>query len=97
MLKKLAILAFVIVTTPALAHGTQTQDEWFVNSGRYVNGETPAYDQAPAPRLVMSYKEARNSGRLIEGRSSATTGTWDQAPQGYFSTGRDQMVSATGA
>ena len=107
MLRKLAVLAFITVTTPALAHGIpQTQDEWLVDSGRYLNGETPSYDQAPAynrvmaysaGRQVVAYKESRRPARLIEGRSSATTGAWEQVPQGYFSTGRDQMVSATGA
>jgi hypothetical protein len=107
MLKKIAILAFVTIASPALAHGIpQTQDEWFVNSGRYLNGEVPSYDQAPtsqqvvayaANHQIVAYKEARGHARVIEGRSSATRGMFYEVPQGYFSTGREQMVSALGA
>ena len=97
MLKKIAVLLFVTVASPALAHGIpQTQDEWFVNSGRYLNGETPAYDQASTYRPVVMSREARRPARLIEGRASARATSYD-APQGYFMSGRDQMVMALGA
>jgi hypothetical protein len=67
----------------------QTQDDWYVNSGRYINGQVPSYTQASSHNLFLFVREAR--GQLIERRSGATV------PQGYFSSGRDQMVSATGA
>jgi hypothetical protein len=107
MLKKIVTLAFVTIASPALAHGIpQTQDEWFVNSGRYLNGEVPSYDQAPtyrqlvaysAKHQIVAYKEARRHAQGIEGRSSATLGMFYEVPQGYFSTGREQMVSGLGA
>lgn len=93
MWKKLAILVFVTVATPALA---QT-DEWLVDGGRYLGGQVPSYDQGPAFNRVLDYKAARLPTRLIERRSSAIIGTFDWAPRGDFSTGRDQMVSATGS
>ena len=49
-----ALAAFV---TPALA-----QDEWIVDSGRYVNGQVPAYTQ--------TFHAAR-AQQLIEGRNTA--------------------------
>jgi hypothetical protein len=90
MLNKLAVLAFITVASPTLAQAMpQTQDDWYVNSGRYINGQVPSYTQASSHDLFLFVREAR--GRLIERRSSATI------PQGYFSSGREQMVSATGA
>jgi len=99
MLKKLIVLAFVTVASPALAKGIpQTQDEWFVNSGRYLNGETPSYDQASTYyRPVVAYAGTRRHARLVEGRASAVRGTYYEAPQGYFMNGREQMVMALGA
>jgi hypothetical protein len=98
MLNKLAVLAFITVATPALANGLpQTQDEWLVDSGRYVNGQVPSYGQLPQQNRILAYHETRRGERLIERRSSAPIGAFDSVPQGYFSTGRDQMVSATGA
>jgi hypothetical protein len=94
MLNKLAVLAFITVASPTLAQAMpQTQDDWYVNSGRYINGQVPSYTQAPSNNLFLVVREARGQGqgRLIERRSSATI------PQGYFSSGREQMVSATGA
>jgi hypothetical protein len=98
MLNKLAVLAFITVATPALAHGMpQTQDEWLVDSGRYLNGQVPSYDQAPRFNQVLAYNEARRPDRVIERRSAAPIETYGTVPQGYFSSGREQMVSATGA
>jgi hypothetical protein len=92
MLNKLAVLAFITVASPTLAQAMpQTQDDWYVNSGRYINGQVPSYTQASSPNLFLFVREARGQGQLIERRSGATI------PQGYFSSGRDQMVSATGA
>jgi hypothetical protein len=73
MLKNIAILAFVTLASPALANGLpHTQDEWFVNSGRYVNGSVPSYETQGSfymttntPRLI----ERRNSGYIAHGSS----------------------------
>ena len=92
MLKKLAVLAIVAVATPAVAQAMpQTQDEWFVDSGRYINGQVPSYNQVPSQNLYLAVDGAWRQGRLIERRSSG------YAPQGSFTNGREQMVSATGA
>jgi hypothetical protein len=96
MLKTIAILAFATLASPALAGGLpQTQDEWFVNSGRYLNGETPSYNQAATQKRIVAYAGSQRAMRLIEGRARATTGMSWSFPQS--SSGRDQMVSATGA
>ena len=96
MLKTIAILAFATLASPALAGGLpQTQDEWFVNSGRYLNGETPYYNQAAPQKRFVAYAGSQRSMRMTEGRARATTGMSWSFPQS--STGRDQMVSATGA
>jgi hypothetical protein len=107
MLKKLLTLALVTVASPALAQGLPlTQDEWYVDSGRYLNGDVPSYNQDHTYRQIVdyaathqliAYKETRHAARLIEGRSSAGTGTIYDVPEDYLSTGREQMVSATGA
>ena len=93
MLKKLVVLAIMAVATPAVAQAAplQTQDEWFVNSGRYINGQVPSYNQVPSQNLYLAVDGAWRRGRLIERRSSAFV------PQGYFTSGREQMVSATGS
>jgi hypothetical protein len=62
---KIAAAAALIVAfaTPALA-----QDEWLVDSGRYVNGQVPSYtDQRPS--------FATRTPRLIEGRNAAVVGS----------------------
>ena len=92
MLKKLAVLAIMAVATPAVAQAMpQTQDEWFVNSGRYISGQVPSYNQVPSQNLYLAVDGAWRRDRLIERRSSAFV------PQGYFTSGREQMVSATGS
>jgi len=92
MLKKLAVLAIMAVATPAVAQAMpQTQDEWFVNSGRYINGQVPSYNQVPSQNLYLAVDGVRRQGRLIERRSGA------YVPQGYFTSGREQMVSAAGS
>jgi hypothetical protein len=91
MLNKLAVVALITVASPALAQAMpQTQDDWYVNSGRYINGQVPSYTQAPSENLFLVVGGSRRQARLIEGRYSATV------PQGYFSSGREQMVGATG-
>lgn len=93
MLKNIAILAFVTLASPALANGLpHTQDEWFVNSGRYLNGQIVSYS-APSQKQIVAYAGPRQA-RLIERRASATVGVWS-FPQGL--SGREQMVSAIGA
>lgn len=93
MWNKVAALTFMVVAMPALAQAMpQTQDEWLVDSGRYIAGQVPSYDQ------VASYHQVRYAGRLIEGRNSATVGKRRSAdPEGSFSSDREQMVSATGS
>src|SRR5262249_30488223 len=93
-LKNIAILAFVTLASPALANGLppHTQEEWFVNSGRYLNGQIVSYP-APSQKQIVAYAGSRHE-RLIERRTSATTGMWS-IPQGF--SGREQMVSATGS
>jgi hypothetical protein len=91
MLNKLAVVALITVASPALAQAMpQTQDDWYVNSGRYINGQVPSYTQAPSHNLYLAVGETRRQGRLIEGRYSAA------GPQEYFFSGRDGMVNATG-
>ena len=92
MLKKLVVLAIMAVAAPAVAQAMpQTQDEWFVNSGRYISGQVPSYNQVPSQNLYLAVDGGWRRGRLVEGRSSAFV------PQGYFTSGREQMVSATGS
>jgi hypothetical protein len=93
MLKNIAILAFVTLASPALANGLpHTQDEWFVNSGRYLNGQIVSYP-APSQKQIVAYAGSRHE-RLIERRASATVGMWS-FPQSPSS--REHMVMATGA
>ena len=93
MLKNIAILAFVTLASPALANGLpHTQDEWFVNSGRYLNGQIVSYP-APSQKQVVAYAAPRHA-RQIERRASATVGMWS-FPESL--SGREQMVRATGA
>lgn len=71
MLHKIALLAFVTLGMPAVANAMpQTQDEWFVDSGRYLNGQIVSCNQAPADRHVVAYA-GRHATRIIEGRSNA--------------------------
>jgi len=93
MLKNIAIFAFVTLASPALANGLpHTQDEWFVNSGRYLNGQVVSYP-APSQKRIVAYAESRHA-RLNERRASVTVGMWS-FPQSL--SGREQMVRATGA
>jgi hypothetical protein len=102
MWKKLVVLAVVFVS-PTLAHAMpQTQDDWYVNSGRYINGQVPSYDQGRAyyqgreyyqdrsQKVYLTARETRRRDRMIESRASGFV------PQGYFATGREQMVMALG-
>jgi hypothetical protein len=101
MWKKLAVLAFMLAS-PTLAHAMpQTQDDWYVNSGRYINGQVPSYDTASSyyyqgrpEKVYLATRETRRRVRTIEGRASAVV---PFVPQGYFATGREQMVMALGA
>jgi hypothetical protein len=100
MWKKLTVLTVMFVS-PTLAHAMpQTQDDWYVNGGRYINGQVPSYDQAPsyarprAQKLYLVTRKTRRDGRVIEGRTSAVV---PFVSQGYFATGREQMVMALGA
>jgi hypothetical protein len=75
----LAAALFAALASPALAN-----DEWIVNSGRYVNGAVPSYETqgslhmtTRAPRLI----EHRNAGYIAYG----------SAPSGH-----DALVQATG-
>ena len=91
MWKKFAAVVF-IMASPTLAHAMpQTQDEWFVDSGRYINGHVPSYEQGRSQTLYLTAYAPRRQGRTIERRTSASV------PQGYFATGREQMVMALGA
>src|SRR5215472_6418066 len=48
MWKTFGVFAFIVLS-PTLAHAApQTHDEWYVNSGRYINGQVPSYDQVPS-------------------------------------------------
>jgi hypothetical protein len=95
MLKKIAILAFATLASPALANGLpQTQDDWFVNSGRYLDGQIVSYNQAPSQRPIIAYAGSRRHARMIEGRAAAMVGMSWSFPQSSW--GREQMVSATG-
>jgi hypothetical protein len=78
----LATALFAAFATPVLA-----QDEWTVDSGRYIEGQVPSYTtQAPVFNASAS--------RLIEGRSAAVLGinkTNDLAPSD-----RDSIVQSLG-
>jgi hypothetical protein len=96
MLHKIAVLAFVTLGMPAVANAMpQTQDEWFVDSGRYLNGQIVSYNQAPADRHVVAYA-GRQATRIIEGRSSA----YVPLSGGYYGgldyshSGREEMIHA---
>jgi hypothetical protein len=96
MWKKFIVLA-VVFASPTLAHAMpQTQDDWYVNSGRYINGQVPSYDQGRAyyqgrpQNVYLTARETRRRDRMIESRASGFV------PQGYFATGREQMVMALG-
>jgi hypothetical protein len=100
---KIALTAAIIAAfaSPAFAH-----DEWFVNSGRYLNGQIVSYDQGPADRHVAAYAPAyrhvvayvgtRRAARLIEGRSSANIGLYSGYYGGsdYSATSREGMIHA---
>jgi hypothetical protein len=76
---------------PALAQAMwQTQDEWYVDSGRYIDGQVPSYNRRPPQNLYLSVGGTRHQGRLIEDRV-------EFVPHGYFTSGREQMVMALGA
>ena len=95
MLKKIAVLAFATLASPALANGLpQTQDDWFVNSGRYLDGQIVSYNHVPNQAHIMAYAGSSRHARMIEGRAAATVGMSWSFPQRSW--GRDQMVSATG-
>ena len=67
MLHKIAVLALVTLGMPAVANAMpQTQDEWFVDSGRYLNGQIVSYNQAPARKHVIA--SAGTSLRPVKGR-----------------------------
>ena len=95
MLHKIAVLAFAMLGMPAIANAMpQTQDEWFVNSGRYLNGQIVSYNQAPAYRHVVAYA-GRRTTRIIEGRTSA----YVPVSSGYYGSdyspsSREQMIHA---
>jgi hypothetical protein len=68
----------------------QTQDEWYVDSGRYIGGQVPSYNQRPSQHLYLTVGGTRHRDRLIEDRVAFVS-------QGYFISGREQMVMALGA
>jgi hypothetical protein len=90
---KIALAAVIIAAfaSPAFAH-----DEWFVDSGRYLNGQIVSYDQAPAYRHVIAYVGTRRAARLIEGRSSANIGPSSgyYGDSGYSDTSREALIHA---
>jgi len=91
MWKKIAAVVF-IMASPTLAHALpQNQDEWYVESGRYINGHVPSYEQARSQNLYLTAYAPRRQGRTIERRTSAFV------PQGYFATSREQMVMTPGS
>ena len=83
---KITLVAVLIAAfaTPAFA----IDDEWTVDSGRYVNGQVPSYTQ-PGPLYLTT-----RPPRLVEGRNAADFnrfGTFNNAPSG-----RDAMVQSLG-
>ena len=95
MLHKIAVLAFAMLGMPAIANAMpQTQDEWFVNSGRYLNGQIVSYNQAPAYGHVVAYA-GRRTTRIFEGRSSAYVPvSSNYYGRDYSDSGREGMVHA---
>jgi hypothetical protein len=91
MWKKVALVVF-IMASPTLAYAMpQTQDEWFVDSGRYINGHVPSYEQGRTQTLYLTaYAPRRHQRRTVERRTSAFV------PQGYFASSREQMVMTLG-
>jgi hypothetical protein len=80
----LVAVLFAVFATPALA----LDDEWTVDSGRYVNGQVPSYAQS-APLYLTT-----RAPRVIERRNAAGIshfGTFSNAPSG-----RDAMVQSLG-
>jgi hypothetical protein len=61
---KLLVLATTVVASSSAAFAAPLQDQtrWFVDGGRYVNGQIP------------SYSDAAHKQGLIEGRNSAVIG-----------------------
>ena len=88
---KIALTAAIIAAfaSPAFAH-----DEWFVNSGRYLNGQIVSYDQAPAYKHVVAYAGTGRATRIIEGRSSANVWLSSGYYGGYSDTSREGMIHA---
>jgi hypothetical protein len=100
---KFALAAALIAAfaSPAFAH-----DEWFVDSGRYLNGQIVFYDQAPADRHVVAYAPPyghvvayagtrRTTTRIIEGRSSANIGLSSYyGGSDYSATSREELIHA---
>jgi hypothetical protein len=80
----LVAVLFAAFATPALA----LDDEWTVDSGRYVNGQVPSYTQS-APLYLTT-----RAPRVIERRNAAGFSHFDtfiNAPSG-----RDAMVQSLG-
>jgi hypothetical protein len=66
---KLFLIASTVVASASAAFAatpSQDQTKWFVDSGRYINGEVPSY---PAPAHGQALVEGRNSAVI------ATTST----------------------
>jgi hypothetical protein len=87
MIKLLTIVAVVAGSTAtAFAAPLPAQDRtgWFVDSGRYINGQTPSEPY---------YGDRAQSQGLIEGRNSAVIGDFSA---NSTSTGRDAMVQELG-
>ena len=98
MLKNIAIVAFVTLASPALANGLpQAQDDWYVNSGRYIDGQIISYNHVPGQKRVVDYAGSRRAARITEGRTSAFVPmtSWS-VPQGSM-WGREEMMRALGA
>ena len=86
----IATVLAAAIATPAAAQSF-VQDEWTVDSGRYVNGQVPSYGQGYATQAPFRGTRAPH---LIEGRSAAPIYGYD-APNGAPS-GRDAMVQSLG-
>ena len=87
MIKLLTIVAVVAGSTAtAFAAPLPAQDRtgWFVDSGRYINGQTPSEPY---------YGDRAQGQGLIEGRNSAVIGDFSA---NSTSTGRDAMVQEPG-
>ena len=101
MFHKIAVVALATLGMPAVANAMpQTQDEWFVDSGRYLNGQivsygqAPAsYNQAPAYKHVVAYAGKRAT-RIIEGRSSAYVPVGHYEGLEHSPSSREQMIHA---